>query len=315
MTAATGRTRSARCVAAILIGAGCVSCQQPAERADRPGLAATPVEHAGIHNLHEVTPGVWSGSIPEGDAGFDTLKAMGIQTVIAVDATSPQLERIRARGMRSIHLPIKYSGIEPDTQIALARAVRDAQGPIYIHCHHGKHRGPAAAATAAVALGKITGAEGQEFLKFAGTSPNYPGLFDCVAEADEIDAASIDAWDGTLVEMREVGGVAGAMAGIDDHFALLDHLAERAWATDPKHPDRTAVSEAGALHDLFRRAAEESDAKAAAYAGQMHEAVRIAESLEVALRAGEADAAQDAITVLGDSCSACHTAHRVKRQW
>ena len=275
-----------------------------------------PAEQPGIHNLHEVAPGLWSGSIPEGDAGFDTLNAMGIKTIIAVDATVPQLERIHARGMRSIHLPTKYAGIDPDTRLALARAVRDAEGPIYVHCHHGKHRGPAAAATAAVALGKITEAEGQEFLHIAGTSPDYPGLFACVAEAAVIDAASIDAWDGQLVEVQAVGGVAGAMAEIDDHFSVLDHLAESDWDTDPNHPDRTAVSEAGSLHDYLRRASEESVTMKKPYTAEMVEAVLLAEQLENALRAGDRNAAHDAIALLGDACNECHKANRtVGRQW
>lgn len=293
------------------------SCKRPAERegADDPSFAAMPAnaphaDPAGIHNLHEVAAGLWSGSIPEGDTGFDSLEAMGIRTVIAVDATSPQIDLIRERDMRSIHIPIQYSGIDPDTRLALARAVRDADGPIYVHCHHGKHRGPAAAATAAVALGMITEPEGQAFLKAAGTSPSYTGLFRCVAEADSIDPAVIDQWDGVLVEVADIGGMSGAMAEIESRFGMLDRLAERAWQTFDDHPDRTAISESGVLHDLLRRATELSETEQLAYTDGMHEAVALAEALERALIAEDAAAAHDTLVLLGDSCNDCHKAHR-----
>jgi protein tyrosine/serine phosphatase len=59
----------------------------------------------------------------------------------------------------------------------LAKAVRDLPGPIYIHCHHGKHRSPAAAAVACVAAGLLAPERAPAVLKEAGTSPNYRGLF------------------------------------------------------------------------------------------------------------------------------------------
>jgi len=310
------RSRTVRFAACLLSCLVVSSCQQSAREDGPERLASVPAAHAGIDNLHEVVPGLWSGSIPEGDAGFDTLEALGIKTVIAVDATVPQLDRLHARGMRSIHLPTVYSGIDLDTRLALARAVRDAEGPVYVHCHHGKHRGPAAAATAAVALGKLSEPDGQAFLRLAGTSHDYPGLFACVTEAAGIDAASIDAWDGELVEVKMVGGMAGAMAEVDDHFSVLDHLAESDWATSPLHPNHTAISEAGSLHDAMRRAVEESVALKKPYTAEMIQAALLAEQLEDALRAGASEDAHDAITRLGDACNDCHKANRtVGRQW
>src|SRR5690606_19020075 len=80
---------------------------------------------------------------------------------------------------------------------AIARAIRDLPGPVYIHCHHGKHRGPAAAAAAAVNLGLVSPAEAVAFMKTAGTADSYAGLYACVMEADaatktELDAAPSD---------------------------------------------------------------------------------------------------------------------------
>lgn len=40
-----------------------------------------------------------------------------------------------------IHLPIGYNGFDENRRLELVRATRDAiqEGPVYIHCHHGKH--------------------------------------------------------------------------------------------------------------------------------------------------------------------------------
>ena len=49
---------------------------------------------------------------------------------------------------------------------------------MYVHCHHGKHRGPAAAAAALVGLGEMTPDDAVEGMKRAGTDPRYRGLID-----------------------------------------------------------------------------------------------------------------------------------------
>ncbi|MFG0258896.1 MAG: hypothetical protein ACF8LK_00975, partial [Phycisphaerales bacterium JB041] len=137
----------------------------------------------GIHNLFAVAPGVFSGSGPEGAAAFDSLRAMGVRTVISVDGARPELELAHERGMRYVHIPIGYDGMEPEQEVALARALRDMPGPVYVHCHHGKHRGPTAAAVGLLGLGRMSGAEAEAFMHAAGTSESYPGLWACAAAA------------------------------------------------------------------------------------------------------------------------------------
>ncbi len=50
-------------------------------------------------------------------------------------------------------------------------------GPIYIHCHHGKHRSPAASTAACVGAGLLRPADALPVLQFAGTSPHYTVCF------------------------------------------------------------------------------------------------------------------------------------------
>jgi len=108
-----------------------------------------PVKLNALHlpNAVHVHAKVISGGQPDGEAAFQELHRLGVKTVISVDGAAPDLELAKKYGLRYVHLPHGYDGIpEPRVQ-ELAKAVRDLEGPIYIHCHHGKHRSPAAAAT------------------------------------------------------------------------------------------------------------------------------------------------------------------------
>ncbi len=111
-------------------------------------------EHPGLHNVINFSDQLINGSAPEGDRGFDSLKALGIKTIICVDGATPDAARAEARGMRYVHLPIGYDGIDETEGLKLIRAIRDLPQPIYIHCYHGVHRSPAAAAASSAGLNR-----------------------------------------------------------------------------------------------------------------------------------------------------------------
>src|SRR5262249_7822843 len=106
--------------------------------------AAKPAELPGLHNVFRVSDKLYSGSVPEGELGFRTLQALGIRTVISVDGARPDAATARRFGLRYVHLPFGYDGCPTARALEIIRAVRDLPGPIYLHCHHGKHRSPAA---------------------------------------------------------------------------------------------------------------------------------------------------------------------------
>jgi hypothetical protein len=95
------------------------------------------------------------------------------------------VEKAKARGIRYIHLPIGYNGFDEQRKLQLVRATRDAmvQGPVYIHCHHGKHRSAGAAATIAASLGWLSPAESVDRMHVSGTAANYTGLYACASSA------------------------------------------------------------------------------------------------------------------------------------
>jgi len=276
-----------------------------------------PVDRPGLHNLVAYHDGFVSGSVPEGDAGFDGLAAMGIRTIISVDGAVPEVELAADRGMRYIHLPIGYDGFDDERRLELTRAVRDALalGPVYIHCHHGKHRSAGAAAAVAVGLDWMTPDEATDRMRVSGTSPRYRGLYRCTANATPVDPRTLDAIDADFPEVSLPDDFVDAMVEMDHALDHLKLVAAAGWTAPDSHPDLVPAAEAGRLADLLRltsqgeRAAADEDPEFAAWLAR--DAARVA-GLEERLLAESIDVATlDAeLAAIRSSCSACHAAHR-----
>jgi hypothetical protein len=277
------------------------------------GGSPAATEPHGLPNVFPVTQKLWSGGLPEGDAGFDELESLGIKTIISVDGAAPDVARARARGMRYVHLPVAYHGIGRVEQLALARAVQDLDGPIYLHCHHGMHRGPAAAASAAVVLGSLTPAEGELFLRTAGTAPSYAGLYRCVREAAPADPVALAAAPAAFPEVAQTPGFIKAMAAAQDAYDHLAEIEDAGWMAPPAHPDLVPIDEAGRLENLLRAMTGDPEVAQypAAFAGALAEATRLAQELEDAIAARAPAARLTArLKAVNDSCKSCHVQYR-----
>lgn len=288
---------------------------------DQAALAASvnpdkPVDLPGLENVMEIAPGVYSGGVPTGDAGFATLDAMGIRSVLAVDASTPDLERAHARGMRYAHVPIEYAGVSSDQRLHLAAALRDLPKPVYVHCHHGKHRAPTAAVVGLRAAGELDAAEGEDKLRRAGTSPNYPGLYRCVVSQGALPSAFFDDFHPELPEVNTPEGLAATMAEVDRAWYALQGVRANGWAVPPEHPDLVPAALAGQMEVHLRRLADSGDAHgltgedAAKYIELMRACADATERFEAALAAGDTKAAEHEYGVVKASCNACHVPYR-----
>ncbi|MEM9166420.1 MAG: hypothetical protein AAGB48_05285 [Planctomycetota bacterium] len=268
----------------------------------------------GVENVIVFGRGVLSGSEPEGDAGFDTLTRFGVKSILSVDATAPDLERAKAQGIRTVHVPLRYDGITGPERAVLARAVRDLPRPIFVHCHHGKHRGPAAAAIALVGTGELDTDQAVTLMRVAGTSEHYQGLYDDVADAIELRDAVLDAVpDESLPEAATVEGLSASMAEINESFKAIRLIADAGWETPSDHPDLELEHAAPRLTDLFRALAAElagSSSVDAGYAELMRLSVEQAQSLEDAIADEDWTAAEFARDALASSCVDCHWQYR-----
>lgn len=285
-----------------------------------------------VENFIRVNDRVYSGGKPAGDAAFARLAELGVRTVISVDESRPDLGRAGAHGIRYVHIPIGYETMSEADQLRVARAIRDLPGPLFIHCHQGKHRGPTAVAAGLVRLGQMTSAEGEAFLRKAGTSDAYAGLYACVREATPVEASAIDG-AGPLPEVVELAGLLAAMAEIDRRFEHLEAARAAGWRTPAHHPDLVPTAEAARIAELFRemsarrnepgmaprievRSGENAermrDRATRHYWRLIDSAAEKSDALAEALAADivNADEAERAIRAVGASCVACHMSFR-----
>ena len=288
----------------------------PATRAvppNGPSAAATPGDHAelripGLENVRRVAPGVYSGGEPGNSAAFHELARLGVRTVLSVDGARPALEAARAAGLRYVHIPIGYDSIPENAARALTRLARDIDGPIYVHCHHGKHRGPAAAAIVCRAAGHVDAAGASEILEQAGTSRDYAGLWrDVAAYVPPPENAKLP----ELVEVAQVNSLAAAMAAIDRAFDNLKLCRDAGWQTPADHPDLVPSREAVLLKEGFREAGRNlSDDCDERFRAWLSESESVAAALTTALANETAAKAPPLLTKLSESCRQCHARYR-----
>ena len=229
------------------------------------------------------------------------------------------MEAARRAGLRYVHVPVGYDGVPRDAALRVARAVRDLPGPVYLHCHHGRHRGPAAAAVAARCLDPaFTAQAAADFLQAAGTDPRYEGLFASVERAGPATSAEIDAAPADFPEAVDAPGLVKAMVEIDDVWDRLKTARAAGWAVPPGAPDDSPTRPAVLLVEHFREAARCPDAAARGprFRQQAEGAGRAAADLEAAVRAADEPAAGRAFEACARSCTACHAEFRDKPyQW
>ena len=264
---------------------------------------------AGLHNVIQVSDGLLSGSEPEGENGFASLARLGVKTIVSVDGARPDIDAAHHCGLRYVHVPIGYDGVPEQAALALARAARECDRPIYVHCHHGKHRGPAAAAIAGIAAGKADGQSALEILKLAGTGKEYPGLWH---DVEHYQAPRPDSPLPALVEIAEVGSLTAAMAAVDRQWDIVKLCRDAGWEAPRDHPDLTPKQAAllvrEALHEAGRTTpAERFDEP---FRTWLREAESMAGRIEEDLQNADRQAAGRRFEILDQACKRCHARYR-----
>lgn len=308
--------RRSRAVVTLLALAGAAALVAAAPPSLPTMKDLTPRDLPGIHNAVAYHEGFISGGVPQGGAAFDALKAMGVKTIISVDGAVPEVDAAASRGIRYIHLPIGYNGFDEKRRLELSRAVRDAmaKGPVFLHCHHGKHRSAGAAGAVAVSLGWATPDAMIERMRVSGTAPNYTGLYRGTREATPISMEALDALDGDFPSVSTPNDFVGAMVETDEVFEHLKAIRKAGWRTPTDHPDLVPVAEAGRLADLFRHQhdSEYSGRKTDDFRAMMESSRANAQAIEHELAGAAPNAASmsAAFEAIGASCHDCHARYR-----
>lgn len=285
--------------------------EAPQEKAPVMG-PAVPLELAGIHNAFKLGRNIYSGSCPEGEAGFKALAEKGVKTVITVDGARPDEASAKKYGMRYVHIPVTYSGITRAQALSIARAVRDLPGPVFIHCHHGKHRGPTAAVLAIMVTEGWTTDQAQAAMTQAGTAPTYKGLWANAREWKQPTKEELDKADASFPSAAKVEGTAAVMVDIDERWEHLTEVRSADWGVPADHPDIDPPHEAMLLREHFTELLRDPQMPnyPADYREKMTQAEAASITLEQALREKDKGKAQVAYKAVSEACGSCHAAYR-----
>ncbi|MBI1389620.1 MAG: hypothetical protein GC154_14365 [bacterium] len=270
-----------------------------------------------LHNLFHYSDHVFSGAEPSGEAAFHELKEMGVVTIISVDGARPDVEAARKEGIRYIHFPIGYDGMTHHQALMIAKAVRDATGPVYLHCHHGEHRGPTAAAMAMTVLGEWSPEQAVAAMRETGTGAQYTGLYQCVLESKPAEEKTLDALPDTYVASADTPPMVAHMVGVSHAFENLGLSEKAKWGVPADHPDIDPPHEALMLREHLVELGRLDEAKAMKlpFGPMLNAGIVNAQMLEDALRKYKTgrqgpDLIQKSWKSLGQTCNDCHAIFR-----
>lgn len=286
----------------------------PNPKAVAAGAFAPVADQRNLANAHVITDKVIAGAQPEGEASFAALRDLGVRTIITVDGARPDVALARKYGMAYVHLPLGYDGVPAAQGKAIAKAITEKPGPVYLHCHHGKHRSAAAAAVACVYNGTLKPERAESVLQTFGTGAIYKGLWRDARAARPLDAAELNALKVDFAETAKLPPIAQAMVAVDAHWDHLKLARRAGWATPREHPDLDPAHEALQLQELLHemRRVDSPHGQVADYLRLLTDGETGSVALRAALSAEPIDkAGADAAYVrLGASCTTCHNAHR-----
>lgn len=274
----------------------------------------------GLKNVFRVHNSVFSGSSPDGDVGFASLKNLGVQTIISVDGARPEIEKAKASGIRYIHFPIGYDRVPQEVATKIAKVIRDLPGPVYIHCHHGKHRGPSATCAAIRSLEPRFDVDlANDFMNKAGTDPRYAGLFESVKSAAPVSKKTLDDTPSDFPETAEVADLVRLMVSIDDETSAIGASQKRGWedavSNDRKSPRRRATLLVEHFREVSRLAEKPTSVDFHDWLGKAEKAARNLEE-HLATFSAEKDVttwkagADQAFKAVETSCKKCHDQFR-----
>ncbi|HEV2295836.1 MAG TPA: hypothetical protein VGR35_18460 [Tepidisphaeraceae bacterium] len=299
------------------VARGVIPATQPAQAiassADAPFAPVADPES--LQNAYIVVADkVISGAQPEGERSFDVLRGLGVKTILSVDGAKPDVETARRYGMRYVHLPIGYDGVDDAEGRAIAKALAELPGPIYLHCHHGRHRSAAAVAVACVNNGMLQPQQAEDVLRTFGTGANYTGLWKAAREAARVDDSELAALQIEWVETAKLPELAEAMVKVQFHWEHIKAIRNAGWRSPENHPDLDPAHEALQLQEHLHEMARTADAKGRPTL--FRELLTTADRDAIALRAAlakkpmDAKAADAAFKRVSVSCTSCHQGFR-----
>lgn len=297
-------------------------CEDPFACAGRTKLAkVAPTDRDDLHNVFRLSEHIISGGEPLSDDALAHIKSLGIKTILSVDGKAPNAALAKKLGMRYVHVPIRYGGMTATQLLKVAKTFRELEAPFFVHCFHGKHRGPAAAAVGRLILdGAGRELALAEMRQWCGTAEKYPGLYATIATGAIPTKAQTDAFDWDFPSTDPIKGIRLGMVRMTRTFDNVKAIAQNGWKPDAAHPDIDPVNEVKMLRQHFDQMAALADTKKRPkdYRAWMVDsqklAVQLVGSVQETVRgkAGAGPLADKQLKVLKDLCQRCHEPYRNK---
>ena len=304
------------------------SAYEAAAHIDLPDIH--PGEGPGLHHVFKLSDNIISGAEPSGFEALEQIYSWGVRTILSVDGKVPDAGTAAGFGMRYVHVPIEYSGMDEEELLKIAKTFRELEGPFYVHCFHGKHRGPAVAAIGRIVLDEIPRERAiAEMRQWCATASKYEGLYATVATAAIPTAEASAAFEFDFDAAHSFQGLRGAMIEMTRKWDLVKAASKRSWGPDPQHPDVDPLQEALQLSQLFEATSQleeirtwPDDFRAWLEDGRSG-SEQLVQALEqrgqgIGASAAEGQApllealarADVAYTRVAQSCAACHASYR-----
>lgn len=240
-----------------------------------------------------------SGAEPTTPTHFQQLAAAGVKTIISVDGMPPRRKLAKPSGLRYVHIPIGYDGISAEANLAIAGVVRNTTGKIFVHCHHGKHRGPAAAAIACLIEGTADQDRAKAIMTEAGTNPEYLGLWHDVGSFRPITDSAMQA--ALPVKPFKPKPLAVQMATLQRHLESLQQ---------PDQPTARTIERALLIAESFREFVRAENHFDDEYRKLEIAAKDASVKLYEAVKTSDRRSIQRRLLLLKKQCTDCHAAYR-----
>ena len=298
----------------------CLAISSTAQDVPKRFPSQISTEH--LLNCIQVTENVYSGAVPDGQLAFEELKKLGIKTVVSVDGMKPNVEFATSCGLTYVHLPHGYDGISSQRLQEIAKALLVLPKPVYVHCHHGRHRSPAATASACIMLNWIDRETGLKVLSMAGTNPNFRGLVQNVTESKPVNWSAIQKLQVEFKAISEIAPLTEQMVVMDELFEKIGKGIEQVAADNaepeikPTRTESTIAQDRLKLADTALLLTESyiellrttSDPQAE-YLQLLEHGRDLSEQLETALRRNPLQA-KKSWTRIKENCTHCHQKFR-----
>ncbi|MHC4938156.1 MAG: cytochrome c [Planctomycetota bacterium] len=300
----------------LLILIAAVACQNSDHEAKTEPTAKVTYtedgEPVGLHRFKKWSDKLYQGAQPVGDEAFRNLAALGVTTVISVDGAATDVDTAHKYGITYAHCPIGYDGVPRDQALLMIRAAQNSKGAVYVHCHHGKHRGPAGMMAIRIATEGLDNAEAVEDLKNSGTSPKYEGLYKDVSAFKAPTKEEMAKVPATVPERVMPEGMRALMVSVSHRWEFIKSSRSQEWGVPKESPDVSPPHEARMLWELYRESARTGDWKKYGedFKEYLVEGEQAAIELEKALRAKDLAAAEKHYKVLKANCNSCHSQYR-----